>query len=100
MMRHLSNEIYDRACWVVRKHGRDMSAAMSDGLQHYYYDGDRLWLSLDGSGRLIVQDGRDSATIMVREGNGVLSETSPDEVLEETLEHLRKLMILENLADV
>lgn len=98
-MRHLSNELYDRACWVLREHGRDTSNVMSDGLQHWSYYGDRLWLSLDGLGRLIVQDGRDSSTVMVREGNGVLSETSPDEVLEETLDYLRRLMVLEDLAD-
>ena len=99
MMRHISNEISWRARAVADRDGYyHDDRFISTGQQ--YVDTGVLMISVDDLSVLRVQDSLTTETVMVEGPIGVLIETSPDEVLETALDHLRSLMVLDDLADV
>jgi hypothetical protein len=98
-MRHISNELSQRARAIARRDGYyHDDRFISTGQQ--YVDTGVLMISVDDLDVLRVQDSLTTETIMVEGPIGTLIETSPDEVLDRALAHLRQRMVLEDLSDV
>lgn len=98
-MRHISNEISQRARYLIARDGQPERLVFSGG-NYLALWGDVLDMSVDELNVLRIQDALTTETIMVEGPIGTLIETSPDEKLEWCLDYLRQQMILEDLADV
>lgn len=98
MMRSISNELSRCARHLAARDGRPETSYGEDTLFQYLAT-DRLDITVNQeTGTLVIQDALTTDTIMVEAGNGALAETSPDDVLEDVLDYLRRRMILDELA--
>lgn len=98
MMRSLSNELSFRARALIKRDGHEGK------LQGHSLGSDltlsTLSLWTDENGTLCVEQRYTHKVLYMESPNGTIMRTSPDNILERTLDELRQLMILEDMADV
>lgn len=101
MMRHISNELARKARYLAERDGY-LHEIVNDGPSFHVLCTDMVEISvgLDDNVLHINWRHKSHATILTEGPIGTLVETSPDDVLEAVLEHLRKRTVLEDLSDV
>lgn len=100
-MRHISNELSRVARFLAFRDGYVHEIANAGPTyQVLVLRDDDLQIDVDEDNTLRIQSNVAYQTIMLEGPIGTLIETSPDEVLEATLEKLRKYTVLDDLAQI
>jgi len=98
-MRHISNEISQRARHLAERDGY-RHEIVNDGPVYQVLIIPGLHISVAEENGILTIQGLPTELIMIEGPRGVLIKTSPDERLEWVLGLLQQRMILDDLADV
>jgi len=97
MMRSLSNDLARRARTLLEHDGRD--SVVSNIHLGRDLTLKELYLCVDEKGTLVIETNTlNPVTVYTESPTGVIITTSPDNVLEDTIEMLTRHMVLDDLA--